>query len=337
MRKYIAVIGLGSIGKRYVKKLNFLNYEVLGLDKKKFKNEKNNFYFNNKNFFLKECKRLKCKFVIISTLSDSHYYYLKLVLNSGFKKILLEKPISNNYFNALKILRLSKNNNVFLGTHYKWNILKFSSYLRRIENKYKTGKVLFFNIFGGANCISTGGMHWIDFVLDHLDMKKKNFEINANINSKKINPRSKKFNYIDGLLNLSFKKNTFLNLIFSNKSRLVTNVQIVYKHYFINLKANGKIEISRTSKNLDNKPITRYDIPKLINSTKFKNLDSETAVLKNLIFNKKPLLTIDDSFISYNTIISSLISASLNKKIKIKEIKKYANTMPKLFSNLKLT
>ena len=51
MRKYIAVIGLGSIGKRYVKKLNFLNYEVLGLDKKKFKNEKNNFYFNNKNFF----------------------------------------------------------------------------------------------------------------------------------------------------------------------------------------------------------------------------------------------------------------------------------------------
>ena len=139
------------------------------------------------------------------------------------------------------------------------------------------------------------------------------------------------------MLNLSYKKNTFLNLIFSNKSRLVTNVQIVYKHYFINLKANGKIEISRTSKNLDNKPITRYDIPKLINSTKFKNLDSETAVLKNLIFNKKPLLTIDDSFISYNTIISSLISASLNKKIKIKEIKKYANTMPKLFSNLKLT
>ena len=47
MRKYIAVIGLGSIGKRYVKKLNFLNYKVLGLDKKKFENEKNNFYFNN--------------------------------------------------------------------------------------------------------------------------------------------------------------------------------------------------------------------------------------------------------------------------------------------------
>ena len=115
MRKYIAVIGLGSIGKRYVKKLNLLNYKVLGLDKKKFENEKNNFYFNNKNFFLKECKKLKCKFVIISTLSDSHYYYLKLVLNNGFKKILLEKPISNNYFNALKILKLSKNNNIFLG------------------------------------------------------------------------------------------------------------------------------------------------------------------------------------------------------------------------------
>ncbi len=78
-------------------------------------------------------------------------------------------------------------------------------------------------------------------------------------------------------------------------------------------------------------------MPKLINSTKFKNLDSETAVLKNLIFNKNPLLTIDNSLISYNTIILSLISASLNKKIKIKEIKKYSNTMPKLFSNLKLT
>jgi predicted dehydrogenase len=103
----LLILGIGSIGNRYLKILkNDIRFEVKTFDKKK--ELKPNFSLFN------EVLKWKAKSALICLPTHLHTtYIIKLILN-GYKYILVEKPISHNLKNINKIKRLISKYNVKL-------------------------------------------------------------------------------------------------------------------------------------------------------------------------------------------------------------------------------
>jgi predicted dehydrogenase len=62
-------------------------------------------------------------------------------------------------------------------------------------NAGQYGTPALISIVGGAKCISTNGIHWIDFSNQLIGSKWD--KINASISSKLINPRSRDLNFLE--------------------------------------------------------------------------------------------------------------------------------------------
>ena len=112
----VLIVGYGSIGRKYykiLKKLNFVDKITIFTSQKKISNSINK---------LIDIKKINPDIIIISSPTNSHYKYLK-VINSFFKnkKILVEKPL----FLKLNTLKNIKNK-IFVGYNLRLHpVIKF--------------------------------------------------------------------------------------------------------------------------------------------------------------------------------------------------------------------
>ena len=129
----ILIIGFGSIGKRHYE--NFSKFsEVKVFDNKK--RQKNSIFFKD----IESSIKWNPDGVVISTPTDSHIEMVKYFLEKT-KKILVEKPISNNYESAAEFQKLNKNkiNEIFVVCN-----LRFHQALEIIKKEIKKlGKIFF--------------------------------------------------------------------------------------------------------------------------------------------------------------------------------------------------
>lgn len=107
-KKKALVIGCGSIGTRYIKILNELNYSVecFDINKNNYKKLKDDIYCHET---LEQSIKINPEIAIIATPPNSHYSCLKSIINSK-AKILLEKPLAANKKDTTNILKIAKRN-----------------------------------------------------------------------------------------------------------------------------------------------------------------------------------------------------------------------------------
>jgi len=323
--KFVVIAGYGSIGKRYAALLLKKKFKLIIFDPKISKiNYKNITFLNNYKKLATEIKKRKVKTAIISSLSDTHYKNFLLFIKNGITRILIEKPVTNNLNQYTKIINYKKNKKIFVTTHFKWAALNLNKIIKNIENKNNLGKPLQFNTEGGANCLATGGIHWIDFFVKHFKINDNQIEILSNLSLDKINPRGKSFFNIGGSILLRYKKKATAILTYNNQSRLAPLQTLLYKCHALKFDIFGNYKIYRTEKKLDNLKITRYGVPKLIKEGNFlgKKTDSTKIVLNNLLKGKNPLVSLEKSIKTFKIFIAVLISDKIKRLINYKMINK---------------
>ena len=263
--KSIVIAGYGSIGKKYADVLLKKNFDIIVFDPKII-NKKNNkiIFLNTYKLLLEEIKKRSIKVAIISSLANTHYKNFNLFVENGIDRILIEKPVTNNISEYNKIINFKKKKNIFVSTHFKWSAIKLHKIIRKIENNNKLGKPLQFNTEGGANCLATAGIHWIDFFINHFKINDNKIEIFSNLSLDKINPRDKSFFNIGGTILLEYKKKASAILTYNNYSRLAPLQTLLYKSHTLKFDIFGNYNLYRTDKKLDDLKITRYGVPKLI-------------------------------------------------------------------------
>jgi len=148
------VIGLGSAGQRHLRVLNrffgrnaniyvYRGNHKRGLISDDLSNE--NFSINPVEYYdaieintITEITNKIWELVIIATPPNSHYYYVEKIITFS-KRILIEKPLTINTNEAIKIIKLSEINNIPVLVGYQMAFHPFKVFIK--DNINKIGEI----------------------------------------------------------------------------------------------------------------------------------------------------------------------------------------------------
>lgn len=186
---------------------------------------------------------------VISTWGPSHFEDFVWLSDVGVKRIICEKPLANSILRAEKMVAIAKNNNIRTLVGVQRRNMSFYSKSKDEILKYCGGDPLIINVSGGAQCLVTNGMHWLDLATEIFDCLPSG--VVATLNNEKINPRGATLDFWEGSVIWEFKNNRRFSLSLTNHSYLMGEFEIIGP--------SGKVTIMQNSEIVGNKVI----IPKL--------------------------------------------------------------------------
>ena len=214
----VLIVGYGSIGKRYeeyLSKKEGVNITIVEpsstardlANSKKLRVHKK----LDDNVFEREYD-----YGIISNWGPDHVKTSNVLIRNSIKKLTIEKPFCNNITSGNKLLSCIRDLKIRCNVHFRWPYLGLLEEIKKLENDFNMGEASSINVTGGAGCLSTGGIHWMDFACRYF--KSSPLLISGLHNIENINPRSKDLGYVDGGCIYNFKDNKRLSFSLDNKS-----------------------------------------------------------------------------------------------------------------------
>lgn len=225
------LIGFGSIGKRHLSELATRSNYVAVFD---FQNRNPEIIdsYNNVEFFSDWERLLKSKkrfdIGVVATWGPTHLEVFKKLVNIDTPNILIEKPMASSLDSVNKILEIASKHEVRLFENFHFRYSRLKATLDYLEKKYKLGKLLQLNLSGGAKCISTTGIHYLDFC--EFLLNDRPTCVMADLQASYINPRSESLLIYGGVSTWRYNNNFRLTMNFSNDSFAENEIEFVWKN-----------------------------------------------------------------------------------------------------------
>lgn len=226
------LVGLGSIGKSHLNYLNkhFRTVHIIDTDIDVFKEQNldlsKNIQYISLNQFLAES--VVPDLSVIANWGPDHFHYFESLEMIGCKKFIIEKPMVSALEDLEKIknLKSKKNLNIYMNTPWVYSPIK--SRLIEIQRDFQLGKICNLAVGGGAKCLVTNGIHYLALTIHLLEENPK--FVWGKCKSNAINPRSHSFLFLEGTFNFDFGNMKFLNLNFSNSSKIQAQLNIIFEN-----------------------------------------------------------------------------------------------------------
>lgn len=323
----VLIVGYGSIGKRYeeylssIPNVNISIVEIFDDTRKIAKSKGLGVYKKLDDKVFKK----KYDYGIISNWGPDHVKTANILIGHSIKKITIEKPFCNNLYYGEKLLNKITELKIRCNVHFRWPYLGLLQEVKHLEDQFDMGEASFINILGGAGCLSTGGIHWMDFACRYFN--ESPLIISGVLNIDNINPRSKDLGYVDGSCIYIFKDNKRLSFSLDNKSSIALETKLFYRYGYISVDANSQIRVFKRNKKeieLASSKITRYGIPELNKmSSKLKCINSIEKVVNEMIGinnNSEIICKAYDGFRSSKMLLLALESSRLRKQIDFNDL-----------------
>ncbi len=225
------LIGFGSIGRRHLRELSARSNEVIVFD---FKNsypqlveEVGNASFHSEWNEL-VTKHKKFDLAVISTWGPNHLAQLRNIIDLGINSVLVEKPLGSSLRDVEEIVRITECNKIRLFENFHFRYGNFRSAIQNFEKNFELGSLLQFNVTGGAKCIATTGIHYLD--LCEWILSSRPVKIVSDLSYRYINPRSPQLRIYGGLVRWSYPTGTTLTMNFSNDSYCEATIELLWKN-----------------------------------------------------------------------------------------------------------
>lgn len=328
------LVGVGSIGKVHLDYLLKFFKKVLIFDISKEQLSRVKIIDSEKIEIIESLDKLRfqsLKLAVIATWGPSHFKIFNELVKSGCRKFIIEKPLCNSVAQLEEIKRLIKLNRIKLWVNTPYNYSEISKIFNRMSNVKKLGRLQSINVNGGAKCIATNGVHYL--ALSCMLFQSFPKSIIANLNNRKINPRSVDFDFLGGIAAWEFSKNRMLSISFNNFSHL--NLSCLFNFQFGQaVLENDQLKIiyfDKEQKSLIGKPTdTKYPQKTLNTSKKFEGI---TKAGLDLFYNQVIYSQKDKFIFDYNVMLNLLLALFASKK-KIKITNPMNRKLFNEFSNL---
>jgi len=314
------IIGLGSMGNKYISIAKKLNLNILGIydknQKKTFEALKNNILkknvlFNNLNKLLTS----KPDLAIIATTADSHYEMIKNCAKFNIKKIMVEKPLTNSLPKCKAIEELSKTKRIKICVNHSYRFSNQYNFLKKILKLKKFGNIVSINLIGGNQGISMNGVHFFD-ILKFLTQSKA-VKVFSNVKiDRNINPRGKKFKDYEGQVSIINKNGTRGYIDLSSKAGHGETLTCVCKYGVILIDLyTGRMTINYRKEKFRKFSTVYYGKPFISQNMRIKISDTSEITMLNLdkFLKNKDYVKLSES-IEITKILISTIEASFKKK-----------------------
>ena len=227
------LIGAGSVGKRHAKVMSDRYEKLLIVDPSRRAREwcESELGKNCETFASLDAanssliKGSRDITAVISNWGITHFETFKAIADLGITRVLIEKPVAHSLAGINEMQRIALEYRMSVGVGHQ---RRYSGILEHLRDKAMIacgGEALQIVVHGGAKCLVTQGMHWIDFA--HGLFEDEPVAVQSRMVSQGINPRSSELGHWDGSIHLVFPRGRFLTISYTAKSSVEETV-IVY-------------------------------------------------------------------------------------------------------------
>lgn len=266
-------------------------------------------------------KEFKILYGIVANWGPDHLISAEELINKGCKRLIIEKPISNN-LSELNNFKRKFEKDIFITVHHFLRYTNFIEFLNKSEKKYNFGSPVGIRISGGAVCLSTSGTHYLDLACEVL--KSEPITVSADLEIDYINPRDKSLAYIGGNASYRLLNGTFIHLSYTNKSSHSIRIEIIYPHGIIEIDMGDDkvIFLKRPDQELEKYGglITRHGKNRIIEEVDFYFQNTVADIVDDLMFGKIPKVPISVAEISLKMILGAIQSHKKGQKINLNNL-----------------
>lgn len=199
-------------------------------------------------------------FVVVGITAKDRLDIVKKIVSRNVKYIYLEKPLAQSMADCDEMVNIIEKNNVHTAVGFYNDFLILTSNLDRLVRDYRLGELLKISSQGGAVCLSTNGLHFID--LANLLFESEPKEILGKVNSRIKNPRGTEYFLHDGLGYILYANGEELLLSYNNKSLISPSMTLHFEYGNIEADHDSEfIHVRGYESDYRDRPKYRYEKP----------------------------------------------------------------------------
>lgn len=252
----VLLVGLGSVGKRHLAAATQLGYTVVGVDPKP------SLYLGEElkgielHSELKSLRGRHFGYCVIANWGPDHVTTLIEAHEMGLSsKFVIEKPLCGSFKDLRQLQNLVSTGLVEFVLSFPRRYVDFNQHLEEATDGSPTS----ISVWGGAQCISTYGSHWLDVAIGLFGLPNS---VIANLNSQPINPRSAGLDFFEGIASYQFSGGKKLDISFDNKSWVSSTSRFLFRNGFLEIKDGRDFYIEKVEDDLiQGTPVTRTKSP----------------------------------------------------------------------------
>ena len=164
---------------------------------------------------------------VIATWGPSHAEMFHKLVDRGVRRILCEKPLAASVSDAASMVTRAEREGVSLGVHHFIRFTGFAAALRTFALEHQLGDPVSLVVEGGAACLVTNGIHWIDFASTLFGSVPQ--RVAGTAQGEAINPRSPDLMLYGGTAIWTFPAGQEAVVSLSNRSSVALRAHIYYR------------------------------------------------------------------------------------------------------------
>lgn len=245
------LVGAGSIGKRHARTLIRRYAQVIVVDPSVAVGEwvqselrENDLYFKTLDEALEFMTgRGKSVTAVIANLGPDHFETFTKLADFGIQRIFCEKPMAHSIQYAWDMVTRASLEEIILTVGLQRRYEGIAKQVKQSAVEFLGGAPVAIIGHGGAQCLITTGMHWIDFAIEVFEVAPT--RVVALAHSKKFNPRGPHLDMWGGSASWEFPDDRFLSLTYLNSSSVEGGLHVYCPSGRFDFMPDGSVRMFR--------------------------------------------------------------------------------------------
>jgi predicted dehydrogenase len=236
------VIGYGSVGRRHAKQLEGLASKLVIVDSNARAREAAAEDFPSAVI----TDRLEAldgsafwwpsAVVVVATWGPSHANLFEAIAERGVRHVLCEKPLASSVQLADTMASRAEREGIAMAVNHYIRYSGLVPALRGFTSRQELGSPVGVVVDGGAACLLTNGIHWIDFASELFDAMPKSVVSTAH--GEHINPRASDLLLVGGTAVWQFDEGREAVISFNNRSSLALKARVLYRNAIVEINSD---------------------------------------------------------------------------------------------------
>jgi predicted dehydrogenase len=180
---------------------------------------------------------------VIATWGPSHAELFHALADRGVRRILCEKPMAASVQDAHTLAQRAAREDITLAVHHYIRYAGLVKGLEQLAAEYQLGAPVSLLVSGGAACLLTNGIHWIDCAIELFGAQPQ--QVISTASGAPINPRAPELRLYGGTAVWRFEGEREAVLSFSNHSSIAASAQIFYRDAVVDVDGDLKVVLRR--------------------------------------------------------------------------------------------
>lgn len=180
---------------------------------------------------------------VVANWGPDHLKTMSALFDAGVRTVLLEKPVADSVDDARGARTIARDVGANLWVNFTRRFSGFPEHVDSLSQEFDLGPVQTFTVVGGARCLATMGIHFLD--LAQVIFGSRPSEVVADVTAAPLNPRSPDLLYYEGVMSYTFSEGKRFSCIYSNHVGLREVATLHWRDAVGTYSANGRFEVAK--------------------------------------------------------------------------------------------